>query len=585
MVSALGCASTSRAKAKGRSGSGAQTAQGFPRAEELRRISAQPKPALQGSFRFGEAERWVLSGALPDDHQRRPHPAEDVLAKQLVANAGERIATAAMHCAAREAGLFLLSSGKLPAPGLQRFIAGRCGATTGIELRSLYGEGDQETSAEVVASQWEGSLAKLLGVAQGPVEVGAWFGVSGKRAGAIVAVAVPRSELREIKQEGSSFLIRGAARGQGSVRAMVNQGAFGVAACETRAADASAFELVCPVNAADEAAWIQIAMFPPGRFLGEEAASFLVRPSGAEAKEYRGAARAPSAAASGGNDALRTEVVGAVNAVRTAAGLGSVKVSLEQTQTAQEAAPYYFAGQLGVLDPRIAETVALGMRAGWQVGGALQYGLFTASIVASSSPQALVDLAVDTPFGREVLLDPRVSWIAVGLLDQASEGWGGAMFSTYAMHEPEPAGQLRKQLSDRVQKARVQAGRMPFDAIPDAEADVEPLLSLYDGDNENTDPILKQAMGAVARRTKLGVQAWLLSADTVDRLPLPAELIKAEGRRLTIAVSWVRPPDEPWGRYVALIVVEAPMTAARPKALRVAARPGEPSPGHCKRAG
>lgn len=570
MISALGCASTSRAKAKGRSGSGAQTAQGFPRAEELKRISAQPKPALQGSFRFGEVERWVLSGPLPADHQRRPHPAEDVLAKQLVANAGARIPTAALHCAAREAGLFLLSSGKLPAPGLQRFIAGRCGATTGIELRSLYGEGDQEANADVIAGQWEASLTKLLGVAQGPVEVGAWFGVSGKRAGAIVAVAVPRSQLAEIRQEGPSFLIRGAAVGQGSVRAMVNQGAFGVAPCESRAVDASAFELVCPVNAADEATWIQIAVFPPGRFLGEEAASLLVRPSGAEAKEYRGAAGAKGAAGAG-DEALRTEVVGAVNAVRAAAGLGALRVSLEQTRTAQEAAPYYFAGQLGVIDPRIAETVALGMRAGWQVGGALQYGLFTASVVASSSPRAMVDLAVDTPFGREVLLDPRVSWIAVGLLEQPAEGWGGAMFSTYAMHEPEPSGQLRKQLSDRLQKARLQAGRMPFDAIPDAEADVEPVLSLYDGDSENTDPVLKQAMNAVARRTKLGVRAWLVTADTVDRLPLPGELIKAEGRRLTIAVSWVRPPDEPWGRYVALIVVEAPMTAARPpKPLRSA---------------
>src|SRR5262249_32809559 len=112
--------------------------------------------------------------------------------------------------------------------------------------------------------------------------------------------------------------------------------------------------------------------------------------------------------------ALAPALLEQINAVRKEAGLSALRLSDTESRTAAQLAPYYFAALTGGLEVTIADKVALGLLAGWDVDGMVREGHFASQWTHQRSPASLVEAAIASPFGRETLLDPAISLIAIG---------------------------------------------------------------------------------------------------------------------------------------------------------------------------
>lgn len=133
-----------------------------------------------------------------------------------------------------------------------------------------------------------------------------------------------------------------------------------------------------------------------------------------------------------GDAAISVVLLGGINAVRTEAALPGVRSAEAQSRTATQLAPYYFASRYGG-DSAVADKVALGLLAGWDVDGMVREGHFGAQWSYERDVAAFVEAAIASPFGREALLDPQAVQIALGpLVDKDNPGFG-AVFGTYAM--------------------------------------------------------------------------------------------------------------------------------------------------------
>ena len=220
---------------------------------------------------------------------------------------------------------------------------------------------------------------------------------------AIVLTAVDRVA------NGDRFTVRGQLLGRaGSVGALMNQGPNGVVECEmdpvVRLPD---FYAVCPARRGDDEAWIELAAFPPDRYLGQSVAHVLVSPTGEPPKRYRAPRlRKTPGRLDSGHD-LRARVLTAVSGFREQAGLPPLTIEVQQSEVANGLVPHYFSASADAASLR--EQISLGLRAGWAVEGSVQYGLFTSGATSGTDDASFLAASLVTrPFGRKALLDPSV---------------------------------------------------------------------------------------------------------------------------------------------------------------------------------
>jgi hypothetical protein len=108
---------------------GKQSRSAFPTQDELERIAARPTTVknIQGSS--SSVNEWKLAGPVPDAVALAPHEDQTPWGRLLIDATGAvpgGVASAAMHCTARELGRFYLKQRTQPTQGLTRFIASRC---------------------------------------------------------------------------------------------------------------------------------------------------------------------------------------------------------------------------------------------------------------------------------------------------------------------------------------------------------------------------------------------------------------------------------------------------------------------------
>src|SRR5687768_16817287 len=183
-------------------------AKGFPTAEELARITAEPVPADALATDEVDVDEWTLAGPLADALGGAPAVAATVwsgaLDEKVGAKPGVAIATPEMACAAREVGRFFMAHKGRPGDALRRFIAARCGApVVGIGVAFLSGEVPEDVSEAAIFEKWKAQVDPMTtdAVGAGSRAVGIWFGREGNRA--VVAVA---SADRKVHVESTSLV-------------------------------------------------------------------------------------------------------------------------------------------------------------------------------------------------------------------------------------------------------------------------------------------------------------------------------------------------------------------------------------------
>jgi len=541
----------------------------FPDREQLESLGQAPAISDLLTIPSLSVAEWKLTGPLPDTAGATPHvtsnASEKLLDVAVSRRAGLATSTEPMHCAAREIGLFALAHDALPDSGLVEFIAARCGSTgSGVRPAYLSERVPAAVSDEQVNERWRDRLEEMLSASLqgGPVEIGLWFGRDGDRAVAIVASSQRTALIEPFStlSEGGAVTIRGEVLSPtAAVSALVNRGRFGFAACTSEPGRGlPRFSFRCELAPDDPQAAIEISVLPVGRFLTSSALRTLARPPGSRADTYRRVE--PSSGVAPLDPAeLAGAIQGGINAVRRRAELSPLTLSKTQSEDAAELVPHLFASGWGMTSAAVGDLVALGLVAGWRVGGPIKDADMVTGLMLGSRDVGLwLDTVLRYPSGRSALLSPRASVLAVGAISSETPPILAAVATTYELFGEEDFQADARRVLDLIAKAR------PTDSKPLAELPEEARKAVQEvaraAREEKLSPraALDRAVERSGQALGRRIQGWVLQTSSLEEIRLPPELLGLESPALAVGVTFTQPDDAPWARYLVLVVAAEP---------------------------
>jgi hypothetical protein len=535
----------------------------FPSRGEIDTIAAAPLPSGGGlDDRSVDVPSWQLHGAPAEAIEvataNDPTPWGAMLASAAGARPGLVVASQAMACVAREAAAFVAERGALPAQPVRRFIAARCGAvSTDVWLSSQAGSVPAAVQEAEIVQKWGPQVQSMVqeGLQGGSRFAGVGYARLNDRAAVVLATSQRRAHVERtpVVAANGMFVLRGELLAPAAhIEALVTRGRFGYAECmlDPNAA-LPRFGVACPVAADDPSAWIEIAAFPAGRVLGESVVDVQVFPTATPDGLYL---RVMPTVAFNTRDAgiLTGVLLDRLNAVRRDAGLGLVRLSPAQTRKAAALAPHYFAAMGGHGDATVADKIALGLQAGWDVEGVVREGHFATGRAELQSPDDLVGQACASPFGRRALLDPEIQSVAIGTV--TAGGVVGAVISTYSLDDPRRGPDESAAVLARLGRLRAARRLAAPAAVPQLAGLTAKVLERVRAGESPDDAMHWLLENAAEQMRGRRVHVWVSQATAVDRLDMPAELLREPSVALAVGVAHHKPEGEPWARLVVFFV-------------------------------
>jgi hypothetical protein len=543
----------------------------FPSEAKLAAVEA--KPAVLPAMDDGEvpAEGWAVEPAHAGDAASAepwaPRGAwEEALAGAYAAAGRKAALTRPMACVAAELGRFTLAHKGTPPESLQRFVGAACGVLSPhVAFQWLSGTVPAAATDDRVLDRWRDQLGPGL-VSHVPADArraGLWFGRHGTRAVVVAAFDTTPVELKPVSlvpDANGDVIIEGRLdREAGAFVGYANQGRFGVASCLIDPSVARPqFRAVCPVAAADDAAWIQLAYIPPRSVLATPIVQALARRDVAKPPAFTEAPYAPSrpiADAAG----FAPAVLGALNAVRAEAGLGAVTVAEAQSAAVARVARQYFAAALaggGVDASGDLGTIALGLLAGWQVTGTIRDGNFFSVVVPRTRDAGRwLDAALALPLGRKTLLARDIEQVALAPALFDAPGALGGVVCGYAFHHGNDHSADVEALYARIALARKRMGLAPPARLG---AGLGPVLAheLARVQQEAVPPLdaLRASLEQASGRLGQPVGGYVVEATSLDAVELPPALVGKPGLNLAIGITHHKPAGAAWAQLVIVIV-------------------------------
>jgi hypothetical protein len=551
--------------------SSAAAASPFPSEAEIDQLAGQAAPRALGLLRGYDVDEWEFIGPFPERVEVVADSGETawetLLAEEAQRRVGLAVPTAAMHCVARQVGSFFLANRAMPTNGLESYIASRCNsAVARYQIGTFQADLPEAVPEAEILEQWRPQLTERVRslMTGGPRTVGIWFGRDGESAVAIVVAGtrvVRIDPVDAIPNADGRILLRGEVLSQAEeVTATIGRGRFGFAACRNDP-DVSLprFAFSCEADPADESAIVSISYRPPGRILGKAGLDLLVWPSGRRTTRYRrpsyGVKREVTTA-----QAARSRFVELLNDVRAEAGLQPVVEAKNQSAVASELAPHYFAAASGQ-DPELnADVVIMGMLAGWSVEGILQTGHFTSAWVTQTRDvNRLLSEALQFPNARSVLLAADIDRIAIGaLIESDDENTAlAAVVGTYSLFSESEHSEDAALAYERFQAERARRNLRPAKRLEEIEPLSMAAAGLVQAGASPTDA-LNELLQSSVDRLKRPVNGWIGEVSKLEDLKFPDEFLDRPSLEIAIGVSYHKPDDEPWGRYVVLLVAAGP---------------------------
>ncbi|MBS2021052.1 MAG: hypothetical protein JST92_01480 [Deltaproteobacteria bacterium] len=523
---------------------------------------------------------WTLAGPLPEQVSDAFHapasPYEELFARVARQKSAELLES--MHCAARELGRFILAKKDAPTDELRRFIAARCGVPGHLDgLSFQLGQADEKTSDTSLVHELhdslEQSVAKVLEV--NGLLVGAWMGRDGNSF-VTVLVSMPRAvKVAPVAfvPKGPTFELVGEVSLQTDrLQALVNHGPYGVAPCTPDpSVKPPKFSLVCPVDQADETAWVELVASSPDSALDDSVLPILLFPAGKPSAHFSQAdAAKPSSSAAPGSAPTSDaqQFVDALNQVRHTAGMGAVGLAQEEQATADALTPRYCHAALDPSTRSDAEKLALGLAAGWSIKATIEYGSFGSGVVAGKDETArtLLAEALERPSGRQTLLDPAVTKVAAGFARQADHDALCGTYVSWRLYLKRPGDVIAKEIAARVAKLRQRRGLPPMqlatylnDLMTDAAASVA---------NNEKDPkqALNDLLEAATGRTGHDLRGWYFEASRLEDLEFPGDFFEGE-LVLALHAGFYKPAGAAWGRHGVFMLLEDTKVAAKERVI------------------
>ena len=513
---------------------GSQADTRFPTAAEIGQIGDAPPPRRVSNPGQKEVDTWDLKdppSSAPDAAPRAPSgPWEKVLADAAAKRQGLLWVSDSMHCLAKQTGHFFLAHNAIPADDLTRFMAARCGVADGdVGFSYLSGTSPAGTTDDARFQSERTMLEDLVSkhLSSGSQVAGIWAGRDGNKTVVILPFGPRRARLDKVPASplGNHVVIAGELLTPAEhLQGLGTYGKFGFRQCTVdERVRLPRFSMDCETNADDPSTTIEIAAFPAGRVIGRFVANLVVWPEGKVPNQY--VRPASSFAQVGTGPDFPANLVGPLNQVRKEAGLGPVVFNAQESNTAARVAPHYFAALNGSAPEANADTIVLGLRAGWQISGLVGHGHFTSSLTRKLDPGALLASSLSRPSGRETLLDPDVKVIAIGPVLSKEEGILAGVFSTYSLLEPTATQKEVGQVVALLNAQRKTRGLGPVTVVESLQGVAAGTARSIELGQRSPEDAMEDLMQKSAATLGGGVQAWFVGADKAERFTFPKELL------------------------------------------------------------
>jgi hypothetical protein len=520
----------------------------FPTKGALDDLSRRRLPAQPARTVAAVPEWRVDSSEVPDSS-----PVEQRLADL---GGGLRF-TRDLRCVARELGRLRAEHHADADERLEHFIVGACGLSTagGVSTYHLTGDVPSNVTDEQLLAAWKGKLS-VPATFKGR-SAGAWLTRTGTQA-ILMLVAAPYESNATLAptETAGRIVVRGVAPADTErVVTLINQGRSGVGPCEPdRSVELPRFTFTCTMGDGDPWAWVEVATQASGRVLLRPMAFMLAR------RDAQGPLELPrttvSSAATSAAD-VEAAVLDGVNRARIGAKLGPVTSAAKQASENARLAPHFFNATVSG-DGQTSDTVALGLLAGWDVGGTIRNGGFFGTMLSGTKdPASWIDYALEHPLGRLTLLEPNAQRIAIGAAPPDSTGGLGVVVTTYSFFGAEDHQANSARVMQRLADERAARHLPPLTALGDLPALVNEARLVNAGKREPM-AALDTALQAESQRMGQAMRGWVVVTHDLDVLPFPNELFAQGPLAVRVIVTHYRPEGIPWGAYLVYVVAPAP---------------------------
>jgi len=558
---------------------GAQAVVEFPGRDSLAAIAGKPMPRMEMPKTAPAMDEWNSQQVSQANEASGVWQATNDWDKMFVsvvdAMPKKPRLTNAMACVAREMGQFYLEHDAPPDQSLERFMIASCGnlvpdITTGyvtLEVPEATTDADIYTNA---GPKFRPLVEKDVPAASDLA--GFWFGRRGKKIAAFVVSAQESATITSFSptpNDQGEILIEGRNERAQYFRGYINQGSSKAVPCDVDiSVRAPAFRVVCHMDSQDEMAWVQLIAIPPKRALGTVFAQTLVRRS-VDAKPRYVAIKYGDAAPVKTAQEFTSKVIVSLNRARETAGLTKVSLAKAQSATAATVASHYFASAFGAEAPQQADLIALGLLAGWDVGGMIRSANFISNSAATLDVNRWLSMALEMPIGRNTLFAPDIEQVAFGPAIMASEGHSNAVAVGYRFHHDKDHATDEEALFSRVMQSRKRMGMSPPTRIANFAPILDQELVKVQQGVASLEDATNMAMKRCVESTQMGVSGFVVQAGSLDELQIPDKVLRQKTLRMDIGVTHFKAPGAAWAQY-AVVVLFAMDTGATDDSERVA---------------
>ncbi|MDI1442540.1 hypothetical protein [Polyangium sp. 6x1] len=535
----------------------------FPSQADLLALGGKPsvKPALPKTA--GASDAWNIEMApVADAAETAWEPSgrwETLFAEVARSAAKKPRLNLAMACLAHELGRFYLQHGATPDQSLRRFLVGGCGNLVPDVFEAHF---DLKVPAnvkedEIFTKTGDGLRAALeKNLAQGMDLAGFWFG---RRDDKVVAYMVGAREKAQIKPFSLSpnaqgeVVIEGRLHEQAQfMEAYVNYGSAAVAPCQVDlAVPRPQFRFICRPAPGDDTTWVQMLYAPPKRVLSTVFAQALLRRAPDAPPSYVAVRYAdPTPVAS--PEEFTKAIVQHLNRVRKTAGLSLVSLAARESDTAAKLAPHYFSAALEG-NPQ-ADLIALGLLAGWEVGGTIRNATLMSEISPTLDAGRWLTSALEMPIGRNTLFSRDIEQVAFGPLLMKEEGVIGAVVTGYRFHHGNNHTEDVKNLLTRVVQSRARMGLPAPLRLGSVAQVMDEELAKVHTDVATPEEALNAVLSRAVDLFSMGMRGFVIEASSLEELEIPEEVLRQPTLHLDIGVTHHKPKGAAWAQYTILVV-------------------------------
>jgi hypothetical protein len=389
--------------------------------------------------------------------------------------------------------------------------------------------------------------------------VGLWFGRGQKEVVAVAVYDKLEAKLQPfslVPDASGDLVVQGEIPGVVEyVTGYINEGRYAADSCFVDpTVRLPRFRVSCHMTDGDATARVELLYAQPHKVLAFPFAQFLARRDPASPVAYQpeviGVGRAVSS-----REEFARMAFEQLNEVRRAANLSPVKLALAQSDTAARLSEHYFAASQDRKNRDAMNTIALGMLAGWQVGGMIRDATFVSVMVPHTRDAGRwLGEVLAMPLGRVSLMDPNIEEVAFGPVMHAQPDALGAVVTGYRFHHSNDHAKDVGRLLFRMASAR----RGLKLALPQRLAQLDEVLAnelarVNEGQQQPWDA-LQSVLEVGVSRYGTNMRGYVLEASSLNAVQLPPELVSQRNLEVAVGVTHFKPPGAAWAQLVIVVV-------------------------------